>query len=106
MLVNLVKRTGTYFSEKDQKDKPYVNFYLQCNDQLIPIELKYFPQDKFDGRDPGYQKRLGIMEFCADLLPEKDSKANDSQAAVTVDSMPTEKSLPATPHSTESSRRF
>ena len=74
MLVNLVKRTGTYFSEKDNKDKPFVNFYLQCNDQLIPIEVKYFPQAKFDNRDPGYQKRLGIMEFCADLLPDPPEK--------------------------------
>ena len=94
MLVNLVKRTGTYFSEKEQKDKHYVNFYLQCNDQLIPIEVKYFPQAKFDGRDPGYQKRLGIMEFCADLLPEKDSEANDSQASESIDPPDVDDTLP------------
>ena len=81
MLVNLVKRTGTYFSERDNKDKPFVNFYLQCNDQLIPIEPKYFPQAKFDNRDPGYQKRFGILEFCADLLPDLPEKEDKKDTA-------------------------
>ena len=98
MLVNLCKRTGTYFSEKDNKDKPFINFYLQCNDQLIPIEVKYFPQQKFDGRDPGYQKRLGIMEFCADLLPELPEKEDKKDTAAAPSVAPAVTS-PAAPNS-------
>jgi len=54
--IKLFKRTGTY--EKDGKDKQFTNYYLGLNDQLIPIEVKYFPNDKFGGRDPGYEVRF------------------------------------------------
>ena len=75
MNVKLYKREGTYFSEKDQKDKHYTNFYIQCNDQLIPVEVKYFPNPKTDNRDLGYQGRFAVMSAFAETLPEKDSSA-------------------------------
>lgn len=74
MTVNLYKKTGTYFSEKDKKDKPYTNFYIQCNDQLIPVEVKYFPNPQFQDRDPGYQGRFSVLSAFAELLPEREEK--------------------------------
>ena len=57
MEVKLFKKTGTYFSEKDKKDKPFTNFYIQCNDELIPVEVKYFPNPKTDNRDSRRRSR-------------------------------------------------
>lgn len=70
--IKLFKRTGTY--EKDGKDKQFTNYYLGLNDQLIPIEVKYFPNDKFGGRDPGYQGRVAALNLVAELLPEVPTK--------------------------------
>ena len=69
MTVKLYKKTGTYFSEKDNKDKQFTNFYIECNDQMIPIELKYFPNAAFENRDPGYQGRFAVVSAFAELLP-------------------------------------
>ena len=80
MNVKLYKREGTYFSEKDQKDKHYTNFYIQCNDQLIPVEVKYFPNPKTDNRDLGYQGRFAVMSAFAEALPEKDSSAESTSS--------------------------
>ena len=87
MTVNLYKKTGTYFSEKDKKDKPYTNFYIKCNDQLIPVEVKYFPNPQFQDRDPGYQGRFAVLSAFAEPLPEKEDKKDTpavSSAAPTV----------------------
>lgn len=70
--IKLFKRTGTY--EKDGKDKQFTNYYLGLNDQLIPIEVKYFPNDRFGGRDPGYQGRVAALNLVAELLPEVPAK--------------------------------
>lgn len=80
MTVNLYKKTGTYFSEKDQKDKPFTNFYIQCNDQLIPVEVKYFPNPKLDNRDPGYQGRFQVLSAFAEMLPVKEGESVNSSA--------------------------
>ena len=74
MTVKLFKKNGTYFSEKDQKDKPFTNFYIQCNDQLIPVEVKYFPNPKLDNRDPGYQGRFAVLSAFAELFPENEKQ--------------------------------
>jgi hypothetical protein len=88
MTVNLFKKTGTYFSEKDHKDKQFTNFYIQCNDQLIPVEIKYFPNPQFQDRDPGYQGRFAVLSAFAEVLPEKEDKdeAKASDAAAQSDS--------------------
>lgn len=79
MEVKLFKKTGTYFSEKDKKDKPFTNFYIQCNDELIPVEVKYFPNPKTDNRDPGYQGRFAVLSAFAELLPEREkNEASDA----------------------------
>lgn len=70
--IKLFKRTGTY--EKDGKDKQFTNFYLGLNDNLIPIEVKYFPNKQFNDRDPGYQARFAAVDLVAELLPELPAK--------------------------------
>ena len=72
MEIKLYKKEGTYFSEKDQKDKPYTNFFVKCNDELIPVEIKYFPQAKFDNRDPAYSGRFSVLRAFAEKLPDKE----------------------------------
>ncbi len=37
MQIQLFKKTGTY-TDKDGKEKRFVNFYLKCGDALVPIE--------------------------------------------------------------------
>ena len=76
MTVELYKKTGTYFSEKDNKDKPFTNFYIKCNDNLIPIEVKYFPNAQLDNRDPGYQGRFAVLSAFAEILPEVEKKSS------------------------------
>ena len=72
MEVKIFKKTGTYFSKEKNKDVPFTNFYVQCNDQLIPIEVKYFPNPQFENRDPGYQGRFAVLSAFAEILPEKN----------------------------------
>ena len=78
MTVKLFKKTGTYFSEKDKKDKQFTNFYIQCNEQLIPVEVKYFPNAKLDNRDPGYQGRFAVLSAFAELLPDKEENSSEA----------------------------
>ena len=71
--VKIWKKEVTY--QKDGVDKRATNFFLQLNDQFIPIEVKYFPQDKFNGRDPGYQGRVSALSLVAEMLPDKEKPA-------------------------------
>ena len=82
MEVKLYKKEGTYFSQDKQKDVPYVNFYVKCNDALIPVEVKYFPNKNFNDRDPGYSGRMAVMSAFAEILPEiiKEESARDNNA--------------------------
>lgn len=73
MQVELFKQKGTY-EDKDGKDKRYVNFFVRCGDALIPIEVKFFPQEKFDGRDPNYSGRKDVMSAFAVELPPKPTE--------------------------------
>ena len=79
--VKIWKKEVTY--QKDGVDKRATNFFLQLNDQFIPIEVKYFPQDKFNGRDPGYQGRVSALSLVAEMLPDKEkhAKVNPEQIA-------------------------
>ena len=70
MTVELFKKNGTY-TDKDGKEKRFTNFYVQCGDQMIVVEPKYFPNDKFEGRDPGFAGRKAVLEAFATVLPEK-----------------------------------
>lgn len=69
--VKIYKKEGTY-KDKDGNDKRFINFYIRAKDKLIPIEVKYFPNPKFNDRDPSYQGRVSVIELLADPLPEKE----------------------------------
>ena len=75
MTVKLMKKEGTYFSQTKNKDVPFTNFYIQCNDTLVPVEVKYFPNPAFDNRDPGYAARMAVLSAFAELLPEKEESS-------------------------------
>lgn len=77
--VKLYKKNGTYFSKEKNKDVPFTNFYVQCNDQMIPVEVKYFPNPKTDNRDLGYQGRFAVLSAFAELFPEKEKTEKESK---------------------------
>lgn len=69
--IKVFKRKGKYYSENKKKDVYFTDFFIELNGELIPIEVKYFKQDKFEGRDPGYAGRVAKLELVAENLPEK-----------------------------------
>ena len=71
MTVQLFKKNGTY-TDKEGKEKRFTNFYVQCGDQMIDVEPKYFPNPKFDDRDPSFAGRKAVLEAFATPLPEKE----------------------------------
>ena len=83
MQVVLYKKSGTYFSKQDNKDKPFTRFYLRCGNTVVPIEPTYFNKKDENGediRDLGYSARKSVLEAFADELPDKDKtdKAKNS----------------------------
>ena len=74
MQVALLKKTGTYHSAKDGKDKPFTSFYLRCGTSLVPVEPTYFNKKDENGediKDLGYASRKSVLEAFADDLPDK-----------------------------------
>ncbi len=93
MQVQLFKKVGKYTDKKDGKEKLFTNFYVKCGDALIPVEICYFPQDKFDGRDPNYNGRKQVMSAFAATLPDKSdsgdsARATPSQNKLSIDEQP------------------
>ena len=77
--IKLYKKEGTYFSKEKNKDVPFTNYYLKVGDELIPVEVKYFSNPSFDGRDPGYSARRAVLSAFAEILPEREKK-NEAKA--------------------------
>ena len=77
-LVKLYKRQGTYKDKHDGKEKSFTNFYVECGDKLIPVEITYFANPEHDNRDYQYAGRKAVMEAFAETLPERtvDEKAD------------------------------
>ena len=75
MEVKLYKKIGTYTEKETKKEKLFTNFYVQCGDQMIPVEPKYFPNAKCDNRDPQFAGRKAVLEAFAEPLPEKEQTA-------------------------------
>ncbi len=70
MEVKLYAQKGIY-TDKENKEQPFTNFYLQCGGQLVPIDVKYFK--KKDGeKDKGFIVRKGVLEAFAEPLPPKE----------------------------------
>ena len=84
MQVNLFKRRVPYVDKKDGKEKIATNFYVDCGDILVPVEVKYF-ENKETGRDDRYFERKTLLSAFADTLPERQKKEEaQGSAPVTV----------------------
>ena len=70
MDVKLYSQKCTY-TDKEGKNQPYTNFYLQCGGQLVPIDVKYFKKQNGE-KDKGFIVRKGVLEAFADPLPPKE----------------------------------
>lgn len=68
MQVELYKKKGTY--QKDGEDRQYTNYFLQCGDMLIPIEVKNFSTK--EKQDYNYSTRKGALSAFAAPLPDKE----------------------------------
>lgn len=66
--VGLFKKVGTY-TDKEGREKQYINFYLRCGDALIPVEPKFFANE--EGHDYQFNGRKAVMSAMAEVLPEK-----------------------------------
>ena len=72
--VNLFKKIGTY-TDKGGKARKFTNFYVNCGDQMIPVNVAYFENE--DGRDPAYSGRKMVLSSYAEELPERENKKNE-----------------------------
>ena len=68
MQVELYKKKGTY--QKDGEERNFTNFYIQCGDSLVPIEVKNFSTK--EKQDFMYSSRRVLLGSYAALLPEKE----------------------------------
>ena len=75
--VKVYRKEGTY-KNKQGEEKRFTNYYLDINGYLIPIEVKYFPNPKFNDRDPGYAARISKLELLSEPLPEAENKPAES----------------------------
>ncbi len=73
--VRLLKKVGKYIDKKDGKEKPFVNFYVLCGDELIPVEVKFFGNE--EGKDYRYSGRKSVMSAFAELLPDKEDNGEN-----------------------------
>lgn len=80
MEVKLYKKAVSY-KDKKGEEKTATNYFVQCGDVLVPVEVKFFA-DKETGEDKNYRTRKSLMSAFAETLPErkKDSKAEQPQA--------------------------
>ena len=82
MQVGLYKKVVEY-KNKDGELKTATNYFVMCNNVLIPVEVKYF-EDKNTGVDKNYGTRRTLMSAFADELPER-KKTEQSQTAAATD---------------------
>lgn len=69
MMVKLFKRNVEYTTATGEV-KTATNYFLQCGDVLVPIEVKFFA-DKATGEDKNYRTRRTLMSAFAEKLPER-----------------------------------
>ena len=87
MTVKLFKKVVNYVN-KDGEAKTATNYFVQCGDVLIPVEVKYFP-DKETGEDKNYRTRRSLMSAFAEELPEREKKAVEQAKTQQVSDDPT-----------------
>ena len=62
MEVKLLSQTGNYKDKNTGEDKTYVNFFLECGNERIPIEVK---------NDKAYGSRRTVLKAFAEPLSDK-----------------------------------
>ena len=80
MEVKLFKKHVGYKTQTGE-EKTATNYFLQCGDVLVPVEVKFFP-DKVTGEDKQYRTRRTLMSAFAAELPERkqDNVSEQSKA--------------------------
>lgn len=78
MTIDLFKREVKYKEKKNGvetgKEKTATNYFVKCGDNLIPVEVKYFPNPKCEDRDPNYAGRCAVMSAFAEELPPRENE--------------------------------
>ena len=69
MQVKLYKRNVEY-TTKEGEVKKATNYFVECGDVLVPVEVKFF-EDKKTGEDKNYRTRRTLMSAFAEELPER-----------------------------------
>lgn len=64
--VELFKSDGTYFDEKENKQKHFTIFWLRCGDTMVPIQCKYCPDE--DGKDKQFCGHKEVLKAFATPL--------------------------------------
>ncbi len=77
MQVQVFKRISNY-TDKDGNEKSATNFFIECGDSLVPVEVKYFRND--EGQDPNYRTRKALLSAFAELLPEKSKNTEKGES--------------------------
>jgi len=77
MVVGLFKKNVEYVN-KDGEKKTATNFFVQCGNVLIPVEVKFF-EDKNTGEDKNYRTRKTLMSAFAEELPERERNTTVEQ---------------------------
>ena len=72
MEVKLFKQSVDYVTNAGEK-KTATNYFVQCGDVLVPVEVKYF-EDKETKTDKNYRARRTLMSAFAEVLPERPAK--------------------------------
>lgn len=85
--VELFKKKSKYVNKEGQ-EKTAINFYVKCNDVLVPVEVKYFP-DKDTNHDSGYSSRKAVLSAFAEDLPElKKENSSEELEPISDESLP------------------
>lgn len=73
--VKLFKQHSSY-TDKDGKERTATNFYVQCGDTRIPVEVKFF-ENKETGRDPQYVgRKMVLSSYAEDITPKEEIAEN------------------------------
>ena len=81
MEVKLFKKHVGYKTQTGE-EKTATNYFLQCGDVLVPVEVKFFA-DKETGEDKQYRTRRTLMSAFAEELPErKQNNVSEQSKAV------------------------
>lgn len=71
MQVGLFKEISNY-TDSDGVEKTATNFYVQCGDAKVPIEVKYF-KNKETGKDSSFLGRKMVLSSYAEEVKIKKS---------------------------------